>query len=73
MDTPAIGEEKSTLYRILSKFDIFTIWTIILYIIGMAVSYKSTVQKAAVPILTLWGIWIIVSVAFGGFFEQFGM
>jgi hypothetical protein len=73
LDTPAIGEEKSVLYRILSKFDIFVIWQMVVYIIGMSVTYKSTVQKAAVPILSLWGIWIIISVAFGGFFEQFGM
>jgi hypothetical protein len=73
LDTPAIGEEKSVLFRILSKFDIFVIWQIVLYIIGMSVAYKSTVKKAAVPILSLWGIWIIISVAFSGFFEQFGM
>jgi hypothetical protein len=73
LDTPAVGESKSILYRILSKFDIFVIWQIVLYIIGMSVAYKSSIQKAAVPILSLWGIWIIISVAFGGFFEQFGM
>ena len=73
LDTPAVGEEKSILYRILSKFDIFVIWEIVLYIIGLSVIYKSTVQKAAVPILSLWALWIIVSVAFGGFFESLGM
>ena len=73
LDTPAIGEEKSTLYRILSKFDVFVIWEIVLYIIGMSVTYKATVKKAAVPILSLWALWIIVSVAFGGFFESLGM
>jgi hypothetical protein len=73
LETPAVGEEKSVLFRILSKFDIFVIWQIVLYIIGMSVAYKTTVQKAAVPILSLWGIWIIISVAFGGFFEQLGM
>jgi hypothetical protein len=73
LDTPAIGEEKSILYRLLSKFDIFVIWEIILYIIGMSVTYKTTVQKTAVPILSLWALWIIISVAFGGFFEKFGM
>jgi hypothetical protein len=73
LDTPAVGEEKSVLFRILSKFDIFVIWQIVVYIIGISVAYKTTVQKAAVPILTLWGIWIIISVAFGGFFERFGM
>ena len=73
LDTPAVGEEKSILFRLLSKFDIFVIWQIVLYIIGMSVTYKSTVQKAAVPILSLWALWIIISVAFGGFFEKFGM
>jgi len=73
LDTPAIGEEKSVLYRLLSKFDIFVIWEMILYIIGLSVTYKSTVQKAAVPILGLWAIWIIISVAFGGVFESLGM
>jgi len=73
LDTPAIGEEKSVLYRLLSKFDVFVIWELVLYIIGMSVTYKSTVQKAAVPILSLWILWIIISVTFGGFFENFGM
>jgi hypothetical protein len=73
LDTPPIGEEKSTLYRILSKFDIFVIWEIILYIIGLSVTYKATVKKAAVPILSLWALWIIITVAFGGFFESLGM
>jgi len=73
LDTPPIGEEKSTLYRIFSKFDIFTIWQIVLWIIGLAVTYKTTIKKAAVPIISLWVLWIIVSVAFGGFFEGLGM
>ena len=73
LDTPPIGEEKSTLFRLLSKFDIFVIWQIILYIIGLSVTYKATVKKAAVPILSLWALWIIITVAFGGFFESLGM
>jgi hypothetical protein len=73
LNTPPLGAEKSTLYRIFSKFDVFTIWQIVLWIIGISVSYKTTTKKAAVPILSLWAIWIIVSVALGPFFEQFGM
>jgi len=73
LDTPPVGEEKSVLFRILSKFDVIVIWEIVLYIIGMSVTYKSTVQKAAVPVLSLWVVWIIISVAFGGFFESLGM
>jgi hypothetical protein len=73
LKTPAIGEEKSVLYRILSKFDVFTIWELVLYIIGLSVTYKATVKKAAMPILSLWVLWIIVSVAFSGLFENLGM
>ena len=73
LDTPPIGEEKSLPYLILSKFDVFTIWGIILWIIGLSVSYKSTVQKATVPIISLWILWIIISVAFSDFFASLGM
>ncbi|MFN2128518.1 MAG: YIP1 family protein [Anaerolineales bacterium] len=73
LDTPPIGAEKSTLYRIFSKFDVFTIWQIILWIIGLSVTYKTTIKKAAVPLLSLWGVWILVSVALGPFFERLGM
>ena len=64
LTTPAIGEEPGLLYLILSKFDFFVIWQVILWTIGLSVTYKTTPQKAAVPVLTLWGIWIVVSVAF---------
>ena len=73
LDTPPLGAEKSTLYHILAKFDLFTIWGLFLWITGLSVTYKSTVKKAAVPIIGLWIIWIIISVSFAGFFENFGM
>jgi hypothetical protein len=67
MTTPPIGEEPGLLYLILSKFDLFVIWQIILWIIGLSVSYNTTTNKTAVPILILWGIWIVVSIAFKSF------
>jgi hypothetical protein len=73
LDTPPIGGEKSTLFRILSKFDVFTIWQIVLWIIGLSVTYKTTTKKSAIPVLALWAVWIIASVALGPFFEKFGM
>ena len=73
LETPPLGGEKSTLYRILSNLNVFTIWQIILWIIGLSVSYKSTTQKAAVPILSLWGVWIVLSVVLGPFFDKLGM
>ena len=73
LDTPPIGGEKSTLYRIFSNFNVFTIWQVVLWIIGLSVSYKTITKKAAVPILSLWGIWIVLSVALGPLFDKLGM
>ncbi len=64
LSTPALGTEPGLFYLILSKFDFIVIWQVFLWIIGLSVSYNTTTQKAAVPILTLWGLWIIVSVTF---------
>lgn len=64
LTTPPIGEETSLLYKIFSKIDLFVIWQVVLWIIGMSVAYKTTTQKATVPILSLWGLWIVVSIAF---------
>ena len=64
LTTPALGTEPGVLYLILSKIDFFVIWQVILWIIGLSVTYNTTTNKAAVPILTLWGLWIVVSVTF---------
>jgi hypothetical protein len=71
--TPPMGEPKSLLYRLVSKLDIFTIWQLVLWTLGLSVVYKVTVKKAAVPVITLWIIWVAVSVTFGGMFERFGL
>jgi len=64
LTTPALGTEPGVLYLILSKIDFFVIWQVILWIIGLSVTYNTTTNKAAIPILTLWGLWIVVSVTF---------
>jgi hypothetical protein len=73
LPTPPIGETGSLLYRILSKFDIFTIWQEILWIIGFAVIYRFTTKKSAIMVLSIWAVWIVISVALGGLFQNFGM
>lgn len=65
---PEIGGETSLLYKILSKLDVFIAWQVVLWIIGMSVTYKTTINKAAAPILILWGLWIVVSVGFSSLF-----
>jgi len=66
--TPEIGAEKSLIYLLFSKIDFFVIWQVILWIIGLSVAYNTTTKKAAVPILSLWAIWIVISVTFSSVF-----
>jgi hypothetical protein len=60
------------LYKFLAKFDLFTIWMVILLIIGFGVIYKFSRGKAAGSVLGLWFIWILLSITlsnvFGGMF-----
>jgi hypothetical protein len=68
LPTPEPGQSPSVLYQLLTKFDVFTIWTIALYCIGLAVIYKFTTKKSATLVISLWIIWIIISVALGSIF-----
>ena len=65
------GESKTFLYYLLARFDLFVFWQMILWIIGLSVIYKTTIQKAVAPVLTLWAIWVIVSVGFGSLVGKF--
>ena len=56
------------LYRLFSHFDIFTIWSMILMVIGMAVIYRFSTKKSAVLVGSLWLLWIVVSLLFKGIF-----
>ena len=64
--------EQSFLYRLLAKFDLFTIWQVILLIIGISAIYRFASGKATTLILILWGLWIVVSLALGGVFQGLG-
>ena len=60
------------LYKFLSKFDIFVVWQMILLIIGFGVLCKFSRGKSAAGVLTLWGIYIIVSILLSNLFSSFG-
>lgn len=65
--------KESFLYKILSGFDIFVIWQVILVSIGMAVIYRFTPKKSYTTVFVLWIIWIFLksglSSLFGGMFS----
>ena len=58
------------LYSVLSSFDIFTLWQVILVSMGLGVMYKFSTKKALTAVVVLWIIWIFaksgLSSVFGG-------
>ncbi|MCK4965388.1 YIP1 family protein [bacterium] len=58
---PEIGQKPSFLFSILSQIDPFTIWQLGVLIIGLSVVNNFTTKKSFVIVLSLWVIWIIIS------------
>jgi hypothetical protein len=62
----------SFVHSILSSFDIFTIWQVILVSLGLGLMYKYSTQKALTTVVIIWLIWIFaksgLSSIFGGAF-----
>jgi len=71
LPTPEIGETPGILYRLLSKLDLFTIWQLVLWVIGLSVINKFDNKKSSSLVIGLWIIWIVLSVALGGLFSRF--
>lgn len=65
--------EQTFLHRLLSKFDLFTIWEVVLLIIGISAIYRFSTGKASTIVLILWALWIVLSVTLGGFLRGFGL
>ncbi len=57
-------KEQPVLFSLLSSFEIFQIWTIILAIIGFAALTKLSTQKTAAIIVSLWVILLVIKVGF---------
>jgi hypothetical protein len=68
LPVPGLSDKPSLLYRLISKFDLFTVWSLILWMIGLSVIYKFTMKKSAGLVIALWAVWIVISIAFGSLF-----
>ena len=66
LPTPPLDKTAPVLYRLLSKLDVFTIWGLVLWVIGLSVMGKISTNKSATFVISLWVLWIAVSVALGG-------
>lgn len=63
-DTASIfkfNQTQQALFTFLSHFDVFTIWRMILYIIGFSIVYKVSRGKASSVVLGFWALWIIIT------------
>jgi hypothetical protein len=57
-------KEQPILFSLLTNFDIFTIWTIFLLIVGFSALSKTSRAKAATIVLSLWAAMIVVKLGF---------
>ncbi|MBN2425412.1 MAG: YIP1 family protein [Calditrichaceae bacterium] len=67
----APGEPQTLMHLILARFDLFTIWQLILWTIALSVFYKTTTSKAAMPIVILWIIYCVLAIALTNLFSSF--
>lgn len=57
-------KEQPVLFAFLAAIDIFTIWTVILLIIGFAAVAKTTIGKSAAIVIALWIVMIVIKLGF---------
>ncbi|MFQ5771358.1 MAG: YIP1 family protein [bacterium] len=60
---------KTFLYQLLLKVDIFWIWWIAVYSIGLAMIYKMKTQKMATAVVTVYAIYAVIASALSGLFS----
>ena len=57
-------KEQQVLYALLSSFDLFTIWTVVLLIFGFSAASKFSRAKSAAIVVSLWVVMIVIKVGF---------
>lgn len=70
LPTPVLGQTPSLLYRILTQFDVFALWQMWFWVVGVSVLFRFTKQKSATMVFSIWVLWVIVSVVLGGLFSN---
>lgn len=57
-------KEQPVLFALLSSFDVFTLWTVALLVIGFSALSRSTRAKSAVIVVSLWALMIMIKTGF---------
>ncbi len=65
-------KSKTFLYHLLSRFDVFGLWSLALMVITVAVMGRMATRKAATGTIALWVVWSVIVVALGTVFGRFG-
>ncbi len=57
-------DANAALRAFLGLFDVFTIWTVVLSILGVSIVGNLTKKNAALVVFSLWTVWAVVKVTF---------
>jgi hypothetical protein len=55
-------EPSDRLYRFLTTLDIFTLWWLVLLVVGLAVGYRTSYGKSTVAVVFLWILTVLITV-----------
>ena len=64
--------EHQVLFAFLSALDLFTIWSLVLMIIGFAHVSRFSKQKSAVVLISVWAVWVGVKLGFAALGAMMG-
>ncbi len=64
--------EETVLYRVLSQFDLFSLWMLGLNILAVAIVARIPTRKATVAMVVLWLVWSVIMVTLQSVFAGLG-
>jgi hypothetical protein len=66
---PLAPEESPVLASLLGSLDFFTIWSVVLLILGFRTVARVPTRTAATVVLVLWGLWVLGKAGFAAVFS----
>ena len=66
---PLAPEDSPVVASLLGSLDFFTIWSVVLLILGYRASARVSTQTATTVVLVLWGLWVLGKAGFAAMFN----
>jgi hypothetical protein len=66
---PLAPEDSPVLASLLGSLDFFTIWSVVLLILGFRTVARVSTQTASTVVLVLWGLWVLGKAGFAAVFN----